>query len=546
MKLSSTDLLKEGLKTLGSCAYALALALSVCAGACSAENDRFQGDVYRIPWPDSDGVMAIRPIEIKTLNKPEAFEGSAAKILVEPSEGGGKLVAEKPRGRFIRASDGAIIPADFMSLQAVTAYAHQERLMEFDRTSGVDQFLQWPLTIGLQVKVVDRGNLINNNAIYDGKLDALLLVPYTASQLPIAFNGGILGHEHFHFVFQKAVLNRLGVQNTQGTLLDGNHTCAHGIAAGIAADTQDHPEESKPDENAPNSENGIDIEDETAIEAAADEIPPQIYNSFVLRSLNEGLADFWGWAYSNDNSFVGRSLPSEDRVRRLDLTPGRLSDTKALRESLVDLRRADKIIREDYRIGRAYLLGTQYARFLRQMVDSLVEQGQSLPAAKLAVAQAVSMASIGTNVNYEMDTAGRSYEARMPFTLRLGYQMSRLDLYGEYSYFSDQSSGTQMVQVGNRNYEFLMWGRTGIKFAKQFKAFGALGLGAHKQIVETTFDTTVYRDPGQLEAMAAVASGIQWRFAKHFDAIVEARLSTAQSYQPNPTLGLGAYLGVLF
>ena len=156
------------------------------------------------------------------------------------------------------------------------------------------------------------------------------------------------------------------------------------------------------------------------------------------------------------------------------------------------------------------------------------------------------MASIGTNVNYEMDTAGRSYEARMPFTLRLGYQMSRLDLYGEYSYFSDQSSGTQMVQVGNRNYEFLMWGRTGIKFAKQFKAFGALGLGAHKQIVETTFDTTVYRDPGQLEAMAAVASGIQWRFAKHFDAIVEARLSTAQSYQPNPTLGLGAYLGVLF
>jgi hypothetical protein len=370
------------LKTLGKfrswkgrkMATAAALSLTALVAACSAQNDRFAGDTYRIPWSDSNGQMAMRPVRLRTFSNPEKFEGSAAKILIEPSESGGKLVSEKPQGKYIRASDGTLIAADYMTLQAVTAYAHQEKLQAFDQKAGVASLLNWPLTVGVQVKVLDRGSLVSNNAIYDGKLDALLIVPYDYSRLPIAFNGGILAHEHFHFLFQQMILNRVGNKETQG--------CQHGIAGSDTTQRDDTEE----------GENGLDLDDQEAIDQAAAEIPPQVYNSFVLRAMNEGLADFWGWVYSSDHSFVGRSLPSEDRVRRLDLEPGRLADTKTLKESLVDLRRADKIIREDYRVGRAYLIGTQYARFLREMVDGLVDEGMDLQEAKLAVAQALTKA----------------------------------------------------------------------------------------------------------------------------------------------------------
>ncbi len=382
------------LKTLGKFASrggqvaltSFALVLSLTVASCSRESDRFAGDTYRLPWPDSEGQIALRPVQLKTLNDPENFEGSAARILVEPAESSGRLIAEKPRGRYIRSGSGTMIPSNYATLQAVTAYAHQEKLQSFDEKNGAATYLKWPLTIGLQVKVVDRGAIVNNNAIYDGKLDALLVVPYSLSDLPIALNGGILAHEHFHFIFQKAVLDRIGVQQSQG--------CQHGIAQ-TEAETPSAPQETE-------TETGLDLDlgDEESIARAADEIAPGVYNAFLLRAINEGLADFWGWSYSGDVEFVGRSLPSEERVRRLDLEAGKLMDARAIRQSLVDLRRADKVIREDYRIGRAYLLGTQYARFLKGLVSALVEQGTSPEVAKGFVTAALvkALPTLGTAV----------------------------------------------------------------------------------------------------------------------------------------------------
>jgi hypothetical protein len=155
-------------------------------------------------------------------------------------------------------------------------------------------------------------------------------------------------------------------------------------------------------------------------------------------------------------------------------------------------------------------------------------------------------AALGTAMNYELDTAGRNYQPRVPFSVRGGYNMRLFDLYAEYSYFNDVPTGTSMVQVGTQNHEFLIWGRKGLLLANTFNLFGAAGAGVHRQVVKTTFDNESYRDQGQLEAVLGAAGGVQIRLHRHFDLTFEARLTSAQSYTPNPLFGLGAFLGVIF
>lgn len=365
MKCSSANILK-------TFCFSLVLAVS----ACSGQNDRFAGDRYRVLWPNSDGDLTLQTIKIDTLDNPQGLEGRNARILIQPGDNGGQLVAEKPVGRYVRASDGSMIPADYMTLQAVTAYAHQERLRAFDEKAGVNT-LNWPLTVALQVKVLDRGSVVENNAIYDGRLDAMLVVPYTLPDLPVAFNPGIVAHEHFHFIFQHSILNRLKIKQTTGC------THHHGIVS------YDPTSDSSPGE-----EEGISKQ--TTIDTEEDPVTPQIYNAFILRAMNEGLADFWGWAYSNDISFVSRSLPAVDRARRLDVDPERLPTEEALRASLYDRRRADRVVNDDVKMARAYKLGTQYARYLKSLVGTLVAENQMAPEeAKMLVAKSV-VASLQT------------------------------------------------------------------------------------------------------------------------------------------------------
>lgn len=360
-------------------AFAMVLTVVFVGAACSKSGSMFDGARYRVPVTDSEGQVSLQTIELKTFTNPREFSGEAARILVQPTESGGKLSAEKPVGRYVRATDGTIIPADYITLQAVAAYAHQERLREMDLAAGLEDLLNWPLSVGLEVKVLDRGESVENNAIFDGRLDALLIVPYSQGRLPIAFNGGILAHEHFHFIFQKAVLDPL------------KQTSSHACSAGVAPyhrfedhifDAGQQPAGGSTSTPTPQTQN--------VLEAAGQQIPPDVYNTFVLRGLNEGLADFWGWIYSGDSSFISRSLPFEDLLRRMDSEPYRLRDEKALRESLVDVTRTDKIVREEVRVSRAYSLGTQYARFLKQTVETLKsENGMSDIDAKMTVARSI-------------------------------------------------------------------------------------------------------------------------------------------------------------
>jgi hypothetical protein len=160
-----------------------------------------------------------------------------------------------------------------------------------------------------------------------------------------------------------------------------------------------------------------------------------------------------------------------------------------------------------------------------------------------SLAHAGALGSVGTAVSYSLDTSGRNYEADAPVSVRGGYRFKFADLYAEASVFSKKSDGTDMIAVASRNIEFLLWGRKSFSLTKSFALYGALGFGGHQETIATVYGDDAYRDEGQVEAVGAMASGLQWKISRVIEASIEARLSAAESYSPSPRFGLGAFIG---
>ena len=369
------------------------IVLSALSG-CGRPGDGGASSVYRIPWPtagaegsgaENKGALKLQDIEIRTLTDPEHFSGATAQILVEPGDGGGKLSGTLPVGRYIRTSSGVNIPSDYSTLQAVTVYAHQERLHDLDAQAGAAESLSWPLSLGLDVRIVSADGTVRNNAVYDSKLDSLLIVPYSEKYLPISMSPGILAHEHFHFIFQKIVMSRVPDGGLQTSCRSGIAPAENESEDGSGGDS-DNQLVFKND----GTSNGTKIDSKVSrLQKTAQAMPPRVYNAYLLRAMNEGFADYWGWLYSQDDSFLAKSLPSEKESRRLDYGPGRLPTERLIRTLLVDREKPDAIISESRRAHGAYILGTQYARFLRSLAGDLVKTGLPISEARLAVARAL-------------------------------------------------------------------------------------------------------------------------------------------------------------
>lgn len=357
----------------------LTLVLALVLASCGRPNS--SSDVYRLPWPDESGEIALRDVRISTLSDPQHFSGSAARILVEPGDGGTTIVGAKPVGRFERSASGVMIPSDWFTMEATTTYAHIEKLRAIDERAGAGSALSYPLSVGVETSVTSYGQSSTNNALYDPKLNSLLIVPYNEGDLPIDLNPGILAHEHFHFIFQRIVLSRVKD--------DGLQTSCQGATVDAAVTAQ--PETSKTTDEK--------------IAATAKAMPPHVYNAYVLRAMNEGFADFYGWLYSNDDSFVSKSLPSQYFARTLSVESGRIDNEGLIRTHLVDYFHPDQILPDAARAHNAYTIGTVYARFLRRIAQELEDAGTAPDEARFVVARAL-ISSLSTVA----DAAATQYE----------------------------------------------------------------------------------------------------------------------------------------
>jgi hypothetical protein len=232
-----------------------------------------------------------------------------------------------------------MVPADFVTMQSVVVIAHQERLLDLDQKVGVADLLSLPLKVGVSVDLnVPNSDLKKNNALYVGQYDALLIVPYTNTGLPISINAGVLAHEHFHAVFQRLLINpllkELAKQNTTSALYVSQEVAEHfdgddrirlprtmfdveNVKLKIKKKTAKAKNDSK-EPPPPLVDKSVHSEIKPVPDDRGAMVSEATFNEFIVAGMNEGFADFWGWIYSVDDDFVGRSLSFASERRRLD------------------------------------------------------------------------------------------------------------------------------------------------------------------------------------------------------------------------------------
>jgi hypothetical protein len=286
----------------------------------------------------------LQIVDLVSVSNMVEFKGWAAEFFLQASIAKGKnkriqtpqIVGMNPKIKTIRNQNGIYIATDEISLQLLTVYYHLENLAIMDELVGAKDVNTWPRKVALQVNYVDpKAGKIQNNALYAGDLDALLLVPYTQTALPISVNAGIIAHEHFHSLFYKLVLEKNEAEKLP----------------------------------FPQSKKALHDEDELIYRAFGNELndvepaSAQIkvskdkddnFQYYLLRGINEGLADFWGWLYTQDNSFVGRSLPVFKNYRDLSFQQNIMSN------SCFEL-----LLESGNELAVSYDYGVTLARYLR-------------------------------------------------------------------------------------------------------------------------------------------------------------------------------------
>jgi hypothetical protein len=378
--------------------------------ACTKAETPSSTSLYQIPWPTGTGDYRLQNVPIKTLYSPDTFSGNFAHIIVDPYVADGALQGHSV-GRYIDIGENTFVPADYATVQATALYAHLEKLAELDELLGVSAKINWPLKIGLNANVVDERGAIRNNALYDGRLDSLLIVPYVEGRLPITINAGVIAHEHFHKIFQvfvmdrarKALSDRIEKAKRAGAIFkmsqDETQDSALAHAPSQASEFSSACNWATPPPSVGFPELSGGSGSSPTQQRATTEVGPiaaSVYNEFLLRGINEGLADFWGWVYSGDSNFIGRSLSDrENESRRLDVDTKQLPSPEIMKVSLASFERNGQS--DAKRIGYAYSLGTYYSRFMRGLALKVSGGRESDFLARVEVARALlqSLPSLG-------------------------------------------------------------------------------------------------------------------------------------------------------
>ncbi|UXR64315.1 hypothetical protein EZJ49_14700 [Bdellovibrio bacteriovorus] len=345
--------------------------LSACAP--QSETAEEKGTVRVLaPQSDSKSGYALQTVDLRGITDLQTVSGKFVRFFMSPRIVKGKLTGRPAVSRFIKNQEGEFIPANEMTQQLVAIYAHTQRLAQLDDELGAGGINTWPRDVGVGVRV--KGGQ-NNNAYYDGDTDSMLVVPYNQAGLPIAINGGILAHEHFHSLFYKVV-----IKNTAESKATA-HTLEDFVGAPIVAENLAARGRLKPSDIE-----GADLEEADL---------QKYYRQAMLRGLNEGLADYWGWMYTGNPDFIAQSLPKEKMNRSMNVdgifATYELPSAGTVKNSIqVFYKAGDSKKFESYVTGYAYVIGTQFSRMLKSFTEvSAKERGLESLVARKEVAKVI-------------------------------------------------------------------------------------------------------------------------------------------------------------
>lgn len=328
----------------------LLLALPMVWTACSflaREQNPSQNLRILLPW-SVPGQFGLQVITLNTLSDVSSGSGQVAYFTYG-------FNGPTPHLRTFERADGVLIPSDNISQRLLTVYAHLEKLHDLSRKSQiVNEELDKPLRVSVEAKMlnVQRTGVVENNAQFSPVYNTLMFAPFAGDDLPLVVNAGVIGHEYFHAIFNQLVLKPLRasmVTDLAGERADTVH--ANSIFNDVPLQNMEQPDTECP----------RDVPAEEKLTGDNEKQRRDIYQIRLLRAMNEGLADLWGWIYSGDTSFVGRSLPNFKVDRDLD------SD-KALVAPGVDFQNSSRMWGACSRFSGqdfVYNLGTEYAHWLK-------------------------------------------------------------------------------------------------------------------------------------------------------------------------------------
>ncbi|QLY25009.1 hypothetical protein [Bdellovibrio sp. KM01] len=346
----------------------LAMAVTACSG--QEETSQVSGSVEVLsPVNDSKSGYTLKFIELSGLDNLREVSGRFVRFFISPRILDNRLNGPSPQGRFIKNSEGKYVPANEQSQQLVAIYSHMQNLAKLDEAVGAGGVNHWPRDIGVAVR---ESSGLTNNALYDGTTDSILIVPYTKENLPIAVNGGILAHEHFHSLFFKLVMKGFddpsdNNQTDTGSIHDRNGFMK---AAGIVEEASDAAVNPRVDDGGLKKGHGRAV-------VISEKLVKRYYNRYFHRALNEGLADVWGWVYTGDPDFIASSLPAFKGLRTLNVADYEVvSLVKAERFrdfSAAYVNYRDRSQYEDDMRDKSYRLGTQYSRLLKLFTETAAD-----------------------------------------------------------------------------------------------------------------------------------------------------------------------------
>lgn len=339
------------------------LGIALVAGivGCSREPDtnKVSGDVKtRIPVAAEGGSYSLQEVTLQGITSLYELNGQFAKFYIYPAVSANKIYGTQPKTRFLK-SGGLYIAEDELSQQMAVIYNHLQSLAAMDTELGAAGVNTWPRDVGMAVRYRRNNGFDSNNAFYDGTIDAILVVPYTQNNLPIAVNAGILAHEHFHSLYYKLVEKNMFEKESKP--LHGQKVREAVLGESIVGDS-------------------MNIAKVEPVDSYVEK-----YHKLFSRGINEGLADFWAWVYTGDPDFLQLSLPSEKKDRSLNLTQKEAEEyrfpNKEDFSARIDMSANQKNFDGSLNPCRgdrvAYCLGTDYARTLKRFT-AVVEASRRL------------------------------------------------------------------------------------------------------------------------------------------------------------------------
>lgn len=353
-----------------------------CAQRPDAE--QVSGDaIVLIPWYNSTNKRyEMTPMKLTGLSSLSQMSGSFVNFFLSPSIRNNRLQGDRPQAQFLKSKNGYFVAKDEVSLQMATIYSILEGMARLDEKVGAGGINVWPRDVGIGVVMKVDGMVIRNNAFFDGNSDSILFLNYNQKGLQIPLNNGIIAHEHFHSLFYKIVLKKLRDENKINLDLSSPHRSDDFKLAQIAGinGISGDLENIKMKEDA-DKDKDLEKQLET------------YFIKFFVSGLNEGFADYWAWLFTDNPDFLSVSLISEEKFRTLNYDSSKLLKEFFTKDDIKT--KLHKIDTDSYNpdedmLGLAYVIGTQYARWLKLFSENMAnEKKLDRNEAKLLMAQAL-------------------------------------------------------------------------------------------------------------------------------------------------------------